>query len=118
MLRRSLVAVLLIGAFAVATSAFGWVTVPVIAAAWGWARPERHGSREAGLAAGVAWVTLLAIGIAFASYATQLVRVSAVMRLPAVALVGLLFLLPFVLGWSAARAASGVRALSKNRIRT
>jgi hypothetical protein len=57
--------VLLAGAFAAATAAFGWWGVAVVAACWGViARARRASALEAGLAALVAWGVLLGIDAA------------------------------------------------------
>lgn len=54
--------VLLAGAFAAATAAFGWWGVAVVGACWGViARARRSSAVESGLAALVAWGILLAI---------------------------------------------------------
>ncbi|HVT38284.1 MAG TPA: hypothetical protein VHE78_04545 [Gemmatimonadaceae bacterium] len=57
--------VLLAAAMAVGTAAFGWVAVPVIAAAWGLiARLQRGTALAAGLAGMLAWAALLALDAA------------------------------------------------------
>lgn len=52
---------LLAGAFAAATYALGWWTVPVLGGVWGvLERPWTRAARTAFLAAGLAWLALLA----------------------------------------------------------
>lgn len=100
--------------FAGATYFIGWVAVPLIGGLWGVARSTGNPAFESGLAASSGWAGLLVQGLAVGSYAPQLTRIAGVMQLPAIAIVVLLLLLPFLLGWSAARATSVIGVAIRN----
>lgn len=98
--------VLLAIVFAGATYLLGWYAVPLVGGLWGVARSTGNPALEAGTAAAAGWAALLVQGLALASYAPQLGRIAGVMQLPVIAIVIITLLFPFLLGWSAARAAS------------
>jgi hypothetical protein len=121
-LARTLVRLaLLAAAFALATWAFGWWTVPALAAAWGAVRargapapggaPMNRSPAEAGLAALLAWAALLAMAAARGPAGALAGRLAGVMRIPAPALVVVTLVFPAALAWSAATAARALAAL-------
>jgi hypothetical protein len=124
-LARTLVRLaLLAAAFALATRAFGWWTVPVLAAAWGAARAWDgraaatsviRGPAEAALAALAAWAVLLGLAAARGPAGELAGRLAELMRVPAPALVLLTLLVPAALAWSAAAVARGFTDLLRGR---
>jgi hypothetical protein len=118
-LARTLVRLALLApAFALATWAFGWWTVPVLAAAWGAARARGtrrpvesaidRGPAEAAAAALVAWGALLAAAAARGPVGALAGGLAELIGAPAAALVVLTLVFPALLAWSAAAAARGL----------
>ena len=102
MMGRALIRVLLLAAaFALATAAFGWWTVPLIAVVWGaLARALRGASLIAAIAAAAAWGALLLWGAVHGPVRALAVELAGVMHVPAVALVAATLAFPAVLAWS------------------
>jgi len=102
MMGRALIRVLLLAtAFALATAAFGWWTVPLIAVVWGaLARTLRGASLIAAIAAAAAWGALLLWGAVHGPVRMLAIELAGVMHVPAVALVAVTLAFPAVLAWS------------------
>ena len=112
-LNRVIGAVLLAEAFAVATFAFGWWTVPVLAALYAVASPNPRRARTAGLCALAGWGTLLALDFAKGPVAEMGHRLGGVMGLPSVVLYVLTLIFPALLAWSAAKVIPSLRGSSQ-----
>jgi hypothetical protein len=109
MLRLALRVTLLGGAFAAATFALGWWTVPVLGAAW--ALVDRRATAAATTAAAAAtlgWGALLAWNATYAGFGLLGRRLSGVLGSPAVLLVVATLLLAAALAWGAAALVGGV----------
>lgn len=100
--------VLLAEAFAVATHALGWWTVPLIAAAWALADRAPIVGRFTALCAAGGWGTLLLLDAAKGPVGNMAARLGGVMGVPAVLLYALTLLFPALLAWSAARMSAGL----------
>lgn len=94
--------VLLAVAFAVATFALGWWSVPIVAAVWGFFSTDAHRVLKTGLAAAVGWASLLLLDAARGPVALMAAQLGELMNLPAFALYVLTLLFPALLAWSAA----------------
>jgi len=113
-LNRVIGAVLLAEAFAVATFAFGWWTVPVLAALYAIASSNPKRARTAGLCALAGWGTLLALDFAKGPVAEMGHRLGGVMGLPSVVLYILTLFFPALLAWSAAKLIPSLRESSQS----
>lgn len=105
-MRTALRALLLAGALAAATWAFGWWSVPIVAAIWGWiAASLRRPVLVAGAAAATAWGALLvwSWASATASTAALATALAGAMRVPSAVLVLLTLLFPALLAICAAQ---------------
>ena len=89
-------------AFALGTVALGWPAVPIVAFAWGVVMHRARPALDAGLSAALGWMILLGWAAVRGGAQSSLAIISGVMKLPAAAMIVLVLLLPFVLGWSAA----------------
>lgn len=100
---RLIVMVALVAAFALATWAGGWWTVPVVAFVAG-TRERSGGARPSAIAmaAAVAWGVLLIGSSTSAAFVTLVRELAGIMALPAVVLVLLALIFPALLAWSAA----------------
>jgi hypothetical protein len=109
-MRASLRVGLLAPAFALATAAFGWWTVPLLGAVWGGvaAATSRPGV-TAGTAAGLGWLFLLAWTATQGPVWVVAQRAGGVLALPGWLFVGVTVAFSALLGGSAAAAVSGVR---------
>jgi hypothetical protein len=103
--------VLLAEAFAVATFAFGWWTVPVIGAAWGLTSRDANRARSAGFAALAGWATLLVLDAVRGPVMTMSERLGAVMGVPGFVLLGITLVFPGALAWAAAVLTSGLASV-------
>jgi hypothetical protein len=101
--------ILLAEAFAVATYAFGWWIVPVIAAIWGLLSRDLTKARFAGLAAAAGWATLLLLDVSRGQVGVMASQLAGVLKLPAFALYLLTLIFPALLAWCAAAIAPTVR---------
>ena len=101
-LRNLVKAVLLAEAFAVATYALGWWTVPVIAAAWALISRDKRAPRFTALCAMGGWGTLLLLDAAKGPVGNMAVRLGGVMGVPAAGLYAITLLFPALLAWCAA----------------
>ena len=100
---KSLVKVLLLAElFAVATYAFGWWTVPLIAALWAIVSRDDTPARLAALCAALGWGTLLVLDAIKGPVGEMATTLGGVMRVPAVVLTLLTLIYPALLAWSAA----------------
>ena len=113
-LNRVIGAVLLAEAFAVATFAFGWWTVPALAALYSIASTNPKRARTAGLCALAGWGTLLLLDFAKGPVAEMGHRLGGVMGLPSIVLYVLTLLFPALLAWSAARLIPPLRGSSQS----
>lgn len=102
MLARAIKAVLLAEAFAVATFAFGWWTVPLVAAMYAIVSANPKKGRTAALCALGGWSTLLLLDTVKGPVAAMASRLGGVMGLPPVALLIFTLVFPAALAWSAA----------------
>jgi hypothetical protein len=102
--------ILLAAAFALATAAFGWWTVPLVAALWGlMAGTLRRASLTSTLAAALGWGILLGWGAMHGPVVELARKLGGVMQLPPLVLVAATIVFPALLAWSAtvvARAAA------------
>lgn len=94
--------VLLAEAFAVATYAAGWWSVPIIAIAWALFSKDANRARFAALCAAGGWATLLLLDVAKGPVAAMGLRLGGVMGVPSVVLFLATLLFPALLAWSAA----------------
>jgi hypothetical protein len=100
---RSFVKVVLLAeVFAVATYAFGWWTVPVIAALWALLSRDDKPARVSAMCAAIGWGTLLVLDAVKGPVAEMAARLGGVMRIPAFVLILLTLIFPALLAWSAA----------------
>lgn len=93
--------VLLAEAFAVATFALGWWTVPIVAAVWALVSADPRRVRNAGIAAAAGWATLLVLDAVKGPVGTMASQLGGIMRVPAPVLVILTLVFPALLAWSA-----------------
>ena len=100
---RLVVMVALVAAFALATWAGGWWTVPIVAFVAG-TRERSGGARPLAIAiaAAVAWGVLLIGSSTSAAFATLMRELAGIMALPRVAILLLALVFPALLAWSAA----------------
>ena len=111
-LNRAIGDILLAEAFAVATFAFGWWTVPVLAALYAIASSNPKRARAAGLCALAGWGTLLLLDFAKGPVAEMGHRLGGVMGVPSVVLYVLTLVFPALLAWSAAKIIPPLRGSS------
>lgn len=109
MLARVVKAVLLAEAFAVATFALGWWTVPLVAALYSLATSNPNRARTAALAALGGWATLLLLDAAKGPVGAMAARLGGVMNLPPAVLWILTLVFPALLAWSAAALTPSLR---------
>lgn len=105
---RNLVNVFLVAVLTgVVAQYLGWVAVPVVAiiVSFG-ARELKLQAWQVGAGAALAWGALLLAAARSASFPGLLASVAGVFQLPGVALLCIVLLLPFALGWSTAVVAS------------
>lgn len=100
---RLVVMVALVAAFALATWAGGWWTVPIVALVAG-TRERSGGARPSaiGIAAAVAWGVLLIVSSTTTAFSTLVHELAGIMALPGAAIVLLTLVFPALLAWSAA----------------
>lgn len=101
--------VLLAEGFAVTTFAFGWWSVPIVAALWGLLSTERDAARTAAVCAAAGWATLLLLDVARGPVGTMGAQLGEVMRVPSVVLYLLTLIFPAALAWSAATIVPALR---------
>ncbi|MDQ3698676.1 MAG: hypothetical protein M3373_11735 [Gemmatimonadota bacterium] len=100
---------LLAAAYALATWVFGWLGVPLVAAAWGLvARASPDATRQAAFAAAAGWAILLAWQSTRGPVGTVAATLGRSMALPTAAVVILTLLFAAALAWSAATVARGL----------
>lgn len=103
-------AVLLI-AFVVGTAFLAWWTVPVVAGVWGLLTAYAQKPwRTAAIAAATAWAVLLALSATRGPLFELAALLGGIFGLPGLVIVLLTFILPALLGWSAAGLVAAVRA--------
>ena len=102
MLRNVVKAVLLAEAFAVATFALGWWSVPIVALFYAAASKRQHRARFAALCAAGGWGALLLLDFAKGPVANMGERLGGVMGVPPALLFVLTLLFPALLAWCAA----------------
>jgi hypothetical protein len=100
--------VLLAELFAVATYAFGWWTVPLIAALWAIVSRDSNRALAAGLCAAGGWASLLLLDAAKGPVGAMASRLGGVMGVPAFALLIVTLIFPALLAWCAAALVSGL----------
>ena len=103
--------VLLAELFAVATYAFGWWTVPIIAVLWAIVSRDSNRALVASLCAAGGWASLLLLDAARGSVGTMASRLGGVMGVPGFVLLILTLVFPALLAWCAASLASGLLRL-------
>lgn len=109
----------LAGAFALITIAVGWWAVAAVGVLWGMVAGSavRRANLLSGLAAGVGWFTLLAVGATRDETGALMATVSRLFSLPApllvAATVGLGLFLGFLGSWSGSALRSSRRTLSR-----
>jgi hypothetical protein len=101
--------VLLAEAFAVATYAVGWWSVPIVGAGWALLTGERHAARNSALCAAAGWGTLLLLDAIRGPVATMAEQLGIVFKIPGVGLIALTLLFAALLAWSAAELFSRLR---------
>ncbi|HEX6575758.1 MAG TPA: hypothetical protein VF042_12390 [Gemmatimonadaceae bacterium] len=104
--------ILLAELFAVATYAFGWWTVPIIAALWTLLSRDTRRIRMAAFCAALGWATLLALDTVKGPVPAMATRLGGVMHVPSIVLIILTLVLPALLAWSAAALVAGRRPTS------
>ena len=86
----------------------GWMSVPVLAALFALIRRDLHATRDAGLAALLAWLVLLLRLVIVPSFSTLLDQLGQIFPMPGLAVAALSLLLAVVLAASAARLVLGI----------
>ena len=115
-MRLALRLILLAAAFALATLALGWWTVPLLGAAWAVLDSGRRWTAvTASLGATLGWAALLLWNASYSAYGTLQSRVGAIFGAPGALLVVVTLLLAAALAWGAAAAISGVVRLAQRR---
>lgn len=101
---------LLAAAFAIATVALGWWTVPVLGAAWGLAAgSDRRTMLTAGVCAALGWGALLALFALGAPIGDVASKVGAIMKVGGIGLIAVTLVFPALLAASAAGVTSALR---------
>jgi hypothetical protein len=102
MMRAAWIALLAV-AIAAATWAGGWSAVPLVAFLWGaWRREHSRAPLAAGAAGALAWGGLLAVSALTAPVLAVADRVGGLAGVPGAAIVLVMLVFAFGLGWSAA----------------
>jgi hypothetical protein len=109
MLSRLIRAVLLAEAFAVATFALGWWTVPVVAAIYALVSANPKKARTAALCALGGWATLLLLDAVKGPVTAMASRLGGVMGVPSIVLLILTLVFPAALAWGAAAVIPSLR---------
>ena len=110
-MKRILGILMLAAAFAAGTVAIGWWAVPIIGAAWGIAAaPDKRPARVAGVAAVLAWATLLCVAMVSADGMWVATKVGAIMRFSAGGFILVTLVFPLALAMAAAGMTSAFRA--------
>ncbi|MSR07804.1 MAG: hypothetical protein EXR93_12180 [Gemmatimonadetes bacterium] len=101
--------VLLGGAIALGTWAFGWLAVPVIAAVWGgWVRDTPRPGLVPATAAGLGWGILLIWTGAVGPLPALVAKLGGITGLPGISWIVATLFFPVALAWSAAVLAGAV----------
>lgn len=110
-LGRGLLRLLLLSlAFALATAALGWLTVPVLGALWGFiSRDEELPARLAGWAAALGWAFLLGLSAVSGGIFELERKLSQLMDIPTGVIFLVFLIFPALLAGSAAGAVHGVK---------
>ncbi len=104
-------AVLLVGAFALATALLGWWTAPVLAAAWALWNPDRRWAAfTSASAAALAWALLLLWTAGHQGVGNLAAKLGASFGVPALAVVALTLVFPALLAGSATSLTLALRA--------
>ena len=100
---RPLALLLLIAGFSLTTLIFGWWSVPLVAAGWGWmASSSRRPALTAGLAATLSWGLFLVWSALTGPVALLASKLGDLAGVPGAMFVALTLLLPFSLALGAA----------------
>lgn len=102
-------AVLLAEAFAVATYALGWWTVPIVAMLWATVSRDSNRALVASLCAAGGWGSLMLLDAVRGPVATMATRLGGVMGVPGFVLVIVTLVFPALLAWCAATLAAQLR---------
>ena len=107
---RTFVKVLLLAElFAVVTYAFGWWTVPVVAAVWAIASRDSNRPLVAAACAALGWASLLLLDSVKGPVGTMATKLGGVMGVPGIVLLILTLLFPALLAWCAAALGAAFR---------
>ena len=109
MLRATVKFLLLTEAFAVATFAFGWWAVPLLAFAWAAFVDTRRPVVFATMCATSAWIAVLLLNAARGPVDIVAARFGGVLGLPSVALIAITIIYAALLSWSASVVGAAVR---------
>lgn len=101
--------VLLAEAFAVATFALGWWSVPILGVFWALVSSSRRRAVVAGACAAAGWASLLLLDAAHGPVGSLGMKLSGVMRVPGFTLWIFTLLFPALLAWSAAALTPSLR---------
>jgi len=91
----------------------GWIAVPILAAVFALIRRDPGATREAGVAALMAWLLLLIRAAKAPSFATLLHQLGQIFPVPGIAVAALSLLLAVVLAATAARVTLGFVGVRK-----
>jgi hypothetical protein len=108
-MKKVVTVVLLAEAFAVATFALGWWSVPIVAALWALVPGDSGRPLVSALCAAGGWLTLLLLDAARGPVGTMGQKLGGVMGVPAFALWLLTLVFPALLAWSAAAVIRSLR---------
>jgi len=109
MLRATVKFLLLTEAFAVATFAFGWWAVPLLAFAWAAFVDTRRPVLFATGCATSAWIAVLLLDAARGPVDVVAARFGGVLGFPSVALIAVTIIYAALLGWSASVVGAAIR---------
>lgn len=109
MLRSTVKFLLLTEAFAVATYAFGWWTVPLLAFAWAAFVHTRRPVLFATICAASAWAAMLLLDAARGPVNMVGARFGGILGVPSIALIAITILFAALLAWSASFVGAAIR---------
>lgn len=108
--------VLLAAAFALATYAFGWVAVPILAAMWGvLARHTPAAARDAAMGALAGWAVLLVWAALSGPVWVLADQLGGVMKIPRVLLLAITLSFPALLAWATTTTVAALSPLASRR---
>jgi hypothetical protein len=109
MVRSTVKFLLLTEAFAVATYAFGWWTVPLLAFAWAAFVPTRRPVLFATICAAAGWASMLLLDAARGPVDTVGARFGGILGVSSIALIAITIVYAALLAWSASLVGAAIR---------